>query len=335
VRRAAPVVSAADFVLAANGTLVYVPADSAAASEGSQLVWVDRGGRVAAPAVERSVGEVPFDARLSPDGQRLVVSTGFPIFGATNNLWVHDLGGRPPIVLTDGGNDNRFPVWSADGKTIAFISNWSSGVYAVRTLPADGSAREPQTIQSLTNVGPAAWTKAGELVLYSMSGNGDIVVARLDDPDGPRPVVATAAAETYPRLSPDEHWLAYASDRTGRAEIWVKQYPDGVPMRVSSDGGSEPVWSRDGHELFYRRGAAMMAMAVSTSAGTFSFEPGKELFTTSPYIQNPDVRVHTYDVAADGKFLMSTRGRTDARRSASIVVIENWSEEVKRRVPVR
>jgi Tol biopolymer transport system component len=333
VRR--PTGSAADFALAANGTLVYVPADSGAPQAASKLVWVDRSGRAVAQAVEDS-SERQFDPRLSPDGGRVVVSAGFVMLGSANNLWVHDLGGRPPIVLTDGTSDNRSAIWSPDGKTIAFVSN-RAGNFVIQTLPADGSAREPQAIETLTESAPKAWTTDGELLLTRPgSGNGDVFAARFDDPGNLRAVVATADAENQANLSPNERWLAYNSNRTGRPEVWVKKYPDGVSMRVSRNGGTEPVWSRDGRELFYRQGDTMMAMAVDTSADSFSFEPAQELFTTSPYFATSDGEIRTYDVAPDGRFLMIQWGGTsEARPSAQIVVIENWIEEVKRRVPAR
>jgi hypothetical protein len=148
-----------------------------------------------------------------------------------------------------------------------------------------------------------------------------------------REVVATPDAEAYPALSPDERWLAYTSDRTGRQEIWVVRYPEGVPVRVSRNGGNEPRWSRDGRELFYRQDAAMMAVSVDGSGETLLFEPAEQLFA-APYFRSMSPSIGSYDVAADGFVMADFGGSARGVESAHIVVVENWIEEVKRRLPV-
>src|SRR5262249_45678932 len=152
-------------------------------------------------------------------------------------------------------------VWSPDGGTIAFISNRDNGAFFMYTLPTDGSSRDPQVVQGLRGA-PAAWTSAGEVIFmrFETSG-GDIAAGRLDGQGDVRNVAATPDVESAPSLSPDEHWLAYVSNRTGASEVWVKRYPDGTPVRVSRGGGLEPVWSRDGRELFYRLDDAMFSVA--------------------------------------------------------------------------
>ena len=146
-----------------------------------------------------------------------------------------------------------------------------------------------------------------------------------------RNVVATDSAEYDPALSPNGRWLAYVSNRTGQNEIWVQAYPEGVPVRVSGAGGYEPLWSADGRELFYRQGNAMMAVAVETAA-EFSFAAPRMLFT-GPYVQHPGPGAGAYDVARDGRFLMILPGDENAEATpASIVVVQNFAEELKRRV---
>jgi len=134
-------------------------------------------------------------------------------------------------------------------------------------------------------------------------------------------------------LSPNGRWLAYASNRTGQIEVWVKGYPDGVPMRVSRNGGYEPRWALDGRELFYLQERSMMAVAVETDS-EFSFSAPLELFT-GPYLFDPTSRVASYDVARDGRFLMiqPQASAADTASQSSIVVVRNWTEELKQRVP--
>jgi hypothetical protein len=135
-------------------------------------------------------------------------------------------------------------------------------------------------------------------------------------------------------LSPNGRWLAYVSHRTGREEIWVQGYPDGAPVRVSSNGGHEPLWSADGRELFYRQGDPIMAVGVDADASTeFSFTAPQRLFVSSSVVRNgPGSR--SYDVARDGRFLMIMSNETAAAAAAagSIVVVQNFAEEVKQRV---
>ena len=136
-----------------------------------------------------------------------------------------------------------------------------------------------------------------------------------------------------PAFSPDGHWLAYASNRTGRNEIWVQRFPDGVATRVSSNGGFEPRWAANGQELYYLQGSSVMAVAVQLG-DELSFEAPVQLFT-GPYLMLQAPTVSSYDVARDGRFLMiELPGGLGANSpGASIVVVENWAEELKRRVP--
>jgi hypothetical protein len=180
---------------------------------------------------------------------------------------------------------------------------------------------------------PAAWTSASEVISWRLGA--DIVAARVDGQGDVRDVVATPDAETYPSLSPDEHWLAYVSNRTGTDEVWVKRYPDGAPVRISRSGGREPVWSRDGREVFYRQDDAMLAVAVEKIGEALSFKAAVELFKEPSYFRSSGPTQRSYDVSPDGRFLMiqPEGGANHTPASDSIVVIENWIEEVKRRVP--
>jgi Tol biopolymer transport system component len=259
------------------------------------------------------------DPHLSPDGKRLLLVTGTNDDG---DLWSYDLSGRPPIPLALPGDD-RLPVWSPDSKQVAFFV-LGTGVV---TLAADGSERMPRLLVAQA-LAPRTWSAAGELILVTVSG--DIVAAPAVPEAKLRNVVATDSAEFDPALSPNGRWLAYVSNRTGQNEIWVQAYPEGVPVRVSGAGGNEPVWSADGRELFYRQGDAMMAVAVETAA-EFSFTAPRMLFT-GPYVQRPEGSVSAYDVARDGRFLMILPGDENTEAApASIVVVQNFAEELKRR----
>ncbi len=314
---------AVDYRLAANGTLVYVPETAAAVAEAA-VVWVDRLGQVTGRAVPDLVGN-PRDPRLSPDGQRLLLVTGAENDG---DLWSYDLRGRPPLPLALP-NDNRLPVWSPDGSQVAFLV---LGI-GVATLAADGSARTPQSLRAGFLI-PGVWSAAGELILNNTGG--DIVATPAAPTGDVRDIVSSGSAESDfdafdAALSPDGRWLAYASDRTGQNEVWVQRYPDGVPVRVSDGGGYEPLWSADGRELFYQRGDAVMAVAIETGT-ELAFDAPQRLFA-GRFVQHQTYTARSYDVARDGRFLMILPEDDGvAATSASIVVVQNFAEEVKQRV---
>jgi hypothetical protein len=141
----------------------------------------------------------------------------------------------------------------------------------------------------------------------------------------------TPFAERDGRFSPDGQWLAYTSDQSGSAEVWVRPFPGpGAPVRVSPDGGRDAVWSRDGKELFYLNGLKMLSARVVRDV-TFRVEAARALFEGG--FDAGSERGH--DVAPDGRFVMIESEPNDKTTSASIVVVLNWSEELKQRVPTR
>jgi Tol biopolymer transport system component len=324
--------SAADYAISQSGTLVYVP--SGGDSGGlSAAVWVGRDGNVVGDPVADKLDN-PRDPRLSPDGSRLLLTTG-PI--ADGDLWSYDLSGRPPVPIATP-NDNFLGVWSPDGKQVAFATFGASRSEIV-TIPASGDVLTPQPLRAGGLPGePMAWSKAGELFFITLMARGqasnlDIRVTPATATGDVRDVVATEYSEFDAALSPDGRWLAYVSNRTGTPEIWVQGYPDGSPVRVSSSGGWEPRWSADGKELYYLQGNTVWVAAVE-AGDEFSFAAPVALFNRPHYL-NISSDVNSYDVASDGRFLMIEAAGAEAASggSASIVVVQNWTEELERRVP--
>jgi eukaryotic-like serine/threonine-protein kinase len=308
---------ASQFAIAHNGALAYISEGRAA--RGS-FVWIDRSGREDPTPASAEIAGVE-NPRLSPDGRRLaLISEG--------SVWVQDLEGRPPIKLTFDG-PHYSPIWSADGTRIFFEA--SGGVMS---LAADGSGK------------PEPASPAGHLHAHAATRDGEIIVARLPDGTaskstdilrlmpGPKaemkPVVATASIEGIDglSLSADGRWLAYSSNATGASEIWVQPYPGpGAAVRVSPNGGVEPVWSRHGRELYYLEGRRLMVVAVQPGS-LFSFSPAVRLFD-NPHPQRS--QPPTYDVAADGRFLM-IKG-SGPQVTPPIVLTLDWFEELSRRLP--
>ena len=147
----------------------------------------------------------------------------------------------------------------------------------------------------------------------------------------PQPFVLSTSNATSPRFSPDGRWIAYASDESGRYEIYVRPYPGpGGKWQISTAGGMEPVWNPKGRELFYRNGNEMMAVDVITE-GTFSAGKPKMLFEGS-YVRTPR-SFPDYDVSPDGQRFLMLKANEQSQAPAQINVVLNWFEELKQKVP--
>ena len=318
------------FAVSDSGTLAYVPGASAF-SAARQIVWVDRQG------VEQ-LTEAPTrqynGPKLSPDGERVAVVIQDPTL-VRANIWVYDLfrGVLSPIT-TEG--INLSPVWTPDGTRLIYASGANFDKTVVVSAPVDRSG-PPSTITS----------EANGLIPTSVSPDGETVIGARDTPANaaneisvvplsmrnpaakPRTFPASALRKTNAVLSPDGTWMAYASDDSGRFEVYVVVYPGpGATFPISSDGGNAPRWSRDPLQLFYRNGAKMMAVDLQLTP-TFRPGPAKELFERNYPIG--------YDVAPDGKrFLMiKNAGPAPVSRPDQLNVVVNWTEELKQRVPTR
>jgi len=302
-------------------------------------VWVDRQGRQAGPVVTTPLAG-PTNPRLSPDGTRLLLISG-P--AGKNELSVFHLDGRPPLPLTQAVQILS-ASWSPDGTRVFFAANrvgW--GTYSI---PSDGSALEPQAIQiTPADLGavPLAWMPGGRMLAAGIrAGAAADLVTLPADGGKAEDLIRTEYAEDSASVSPDGRWMAYRSTRSGRPEIWVQAASGSAAVRVSQNGGREPLWSRDGRELYYLEGNKLIAHAVKNEPD-FSPGPPAVLFD-QPYFHGSlfggtaggpnrgfDV-VRSYDVAKDGRFIMipsPTNPTPGAGAAPGIWVVQNWSEELK------
>jgi len=320
---------AAEFVVSQDGTLVYA-ARSAAAIE-SGVVWVDRDGK-AGETIAEGLSNASYP-RISPDGARLAIVAGAD---QGRSLWVYDLSGRPPIRLTSQGTPYT-SVWTPDGRGLAFEYDVdpASAEVPIHAIAADGSASgppEPLTAQGHHH--PIGFTPDGRELIFSGNRPGsawDVMAASVGAQSEPRPIVQTEHVEGFAgaALSGDGRWLAYVSDVTGRPEVWVRQYAEGgAPLRISPNGGVEPVWSRDGRELFYLEDDRMMAVEIRITP-EFTFSAPKLLFEGRYAGRNQ--QPPSYDVATDGRFIMIKSAAAEMSPREDLVVVLGWLEELKRR----
>jgi serine/threonine-protein kinase len=309
----------ANYAVSGTGMFVYAPGGIGGAK--ARPVWVGRDGREIAALVAADL-DAPQFPRISPDGRKLsLVIAG--------DLWVYDLEGRPPIKLTFDGSSFA-AAWSPDGKTLVYES--ASGSLA--SIPADGSGRTPEQVSPEGHFHPHGWSPDGREIIAVQIGSAmlsNIVKFPPAAKGELQQVVQTESEEGSlgATLSHDGRWLAYTSDVTGRMEIWVRPFPGpGAPIRISPNGGIEPVWARNDRELYYLEGENVMAAAVTTQPA-FNFKAPVALFA-GRYARGG--QPPSYAVAPDGRFLMIKSSDAQAT-SAHMVVVLNWLEELTRRVP--
>jgi serine/threonine-protein kinase len=324
----------ANYSVAGNGTLVYVPGTSTgvANAQTRPLVWVDRQGReepVGAPS------RAYVAARLSPDGTRIALD----IRGEESDIWIWDIARRTPMRLTFDAGVDQYPLWTPDSRRIIFSSS-RSGTPNLYWQLADGTGTPERLTTSPNLQTPSAITRDGMQVVFmepSPKTLLDLMVLSLGPPREAKPLVTTPFSEGNAAISPDGRWIAYQSNESGLDQVFVRPFPDVDKGRwqVSNMTGSRPVWAMNGRELYYLEGNnAMVAVPIQTAGSSFSFGNPVRLFE-GRYFAGPAGRL--YDVGRDGRFLMIKEFVvTDQNaRQAGMVVVLNWAEELERRLSPR
>jgi Tol biopolymer transport system component len=260
--------------------------------------------------------------RLAPDGRRAVAD-----IGSTGGSYVHDLLRRTRTLLVRSPTSANNPGWTPDGARVTFAAPGQGGT-AIVEKNADGTGDERAVFSTPGNYTEPSWSSDGRLLLITAirpgTGADIAVVTRAGSPQA---LVATPADERAARFSPDGRWMTYQSDESGRPEIYVQPYPGPGPrVLVSTAGGTAPVWARDGSELFYQEGTALMAVPVRT-APTFAIGTPTRLFDAPVTV---DGTGHpAYDVAPDGqRFLMIQNTPVN-----QVKVVLNWVEALKKTAP--
>jgi len=323
---------AAQYSVSADGSFVYLSGGEGSFAERS-LVWVDRGGheeRLDAPPRAYST------PRISPDGKRVAVS----IADQEQDVWLLDIARRQLTRLTFEPSVEAFPMWAPDGMYVFFSSNRAGNPSVFRKRSDNTGSIERVTIGSAL-VTPFSASPDGKMLVVGVNGGSDIGVVRLDQPSGPTPLIEAPDIQANAQISPNGRWLAYESSESGQRDIIVRPFPnvDAGRWQISSNGGLRPVWARSGRELFYDglRDVGMMAVSIGDAA-TFSYgNPTKLFATTSGYYKSPAAG-RTFDVSPDGQRFLMIKVATDetSRRStANMVVVMNWLDDLRQRVPAK
>ncbi len=307
-----------------EGTLVYVAGQSA---EGPRdLVWVDRKGISRPVGVTAAGFEQP---SLSPDGKRIAVHIRPP----SDDIWVYDLGRGTLTRLTFQPGEDESPVWSPDGKQVAFSSSHGDRPRAILWKNADGSGTEETVSATGFHIHLGAFSSDGRWLAYTnyeSETRGDVWLLPLAGDRKPRPFLQTPFNENDPKISPDGRWIAYTSDETGREEIYVQSLEGpGGKYQISSDGGFGALWARSGRELFYRKDNKVLAVSVTTQPGFAASSP-QPLFDGA-YDIHPR-REGIWDVSPDGQRFLMVKPSGQQPAQSQLRVVLNFFTELRRRV---
>lgn len=319
----------AQFVVSKRGDLAYVPGGV----EGGRrtLIWVDRSGKTEALALPPASYLYP---RIAPDGRSIAVE----IEGPNHDLYFYDFARTVLSKVTADGMSHN-PVWSPAGDRLAFRS-WQAGGMTMWLMNADRSGPPVRLDPAGRRQSPAAFSPDGKFLAFDQKEaetDDDAWVLPLDG--GPsRPIAATRAGEGSAKFSPDGRWIAYSSAESGRAEIYVQPFPGlGPKLQVSNDGGTDPVWRRQGGELYYRAGQKMMMVSVDTAGPRLRASAPGVLFE-GPYYEGTGASCEmggptaaNYDVTGDGRRFLMVQDPTASVAGTQVVVVLNWAAEVRTR----
>jgi serine/threonine-protein kinase len=313
--------------LSNTGTLVYT---TGAAARPRQPVWVTREGLESPVDSSWEPPGTIVAASLSPDGNSLAAEI---VLNGNSALWIKRLPSGPASRVTFGDTANLRPTWSADGRSLVYIGNAGTNGGRVMRRRADGTGTAQMLVKSPFAFSQGSETRDGKWVLarrsFAEAGLGDIYAVRVGD-STLTPLVTGPATEIEPAVSANGRWLAYASNESGQAEVYVRPFPDvgSARWQVSVAGGRDPVWSRSGKELFYWSTAGKLMSVGIGQGATFAFEQPRTLFSTAAYV--PAQAMPSYDVSPDDKRFVMLR-ETSANERSEFIVVENWTSELRAR----
>jgi serine/threonine-protein kinase len=325
-----PVTGGGQIDFSAAGTAVYVGGKSAA--QAWQVAWLDSSGKM------RPLIATPghySDPRLSPDGRNLAFAGDGP------DIYIYDLERDTTRRLTFTGH-STIPVWAPDGRHLVFqsIGNEES-FYWIRS---DGAGEPQRLLESMHVMIPWSFSPDGRWLAYRQKSSGsesDLWILPLDitDPDHPKagnpePFLRAPGDNIIPRFSPDGRWIAYQSNESGSNEVYVRPFPalSAIKWQISAGGGGFPVWSKNGHELFYESDRGIMAVDYTVESDKFL--PGKpRIWSDKQFFFAGSSNL---DLAPDGKrfaVLAMPEATGGDKGSVHVIVLLNFFDELKRRIP--
>jgi serine/threonine-protein kinase len=318
----------AAYSISSDGHLVYAAGPM---EQGLRRpVFVDRQGRpTPVPLPPRSY----LHPRLSPDERQLTIE----VEGASHDIFAYDFA-RGTLTKMSFDGASHWPSWTPDGRRLTFRS-WKTGTMTMWWMPADQSGPP----ELLTEVGsmqsPESWSPDGRALAFTQMDDpergSDIYVLPLDGDRRPYPLVRTKFSEGSPKFSPDGRWLAYASNKSGRPEVYAMAYPGpGPETQVSTEGGTDPLWRPDGGELYYRAGDRMMVVDVTAGDALTLSKPrvlweGRYMAGVGSSCGMAGPTSANYDVTADGQRFLMIEDTSETAECRLLRVVANWSTELR------
>jgi eukaryotic-like serine/threonine-protein kinase len=317
---------AAQFTFSDDGTLVYAAGRDGAVG---RLVWMEPNG--AKRALGAPSGD--FDAfRISPDGRRVLI----PIRSQTGtDIWLYDTE-RGNTTRVTSNQKSSMPLWSIDGKSVYYLS-WQTGQLALFRKSLESEDQEQMLLSERELGYPQSISPDGKWLLFTVlkrDTREDLWMLRLptsaeagnSNPES-MPYLQSSFSETLATISPDGHWAAFTSDDTGSWEVYVCSFPHpGEKIRISTTGGEEPVWSRDGRKLYYRFGTNWYVSLVTLGDDFGATRP--RLLFEGAFANIPGL---SYGVASDGRFLV-VEGIDQTRTVTELNVVTDFFDVLQRRV---
>ena len=311
-----------NFSVSDDGTLAYLRGGGS--RNDASLVWIDRAGAEAAlPLPERAYENVA----VSPDGARAVVQTR----EAFTQLWVYEFSRGTLTPVGSATASSQAALWSADGSRLIFRGT-RKGTRNLYWMPADGSAPEERlTTKAGVIQTPTSVSADGRILLFNENGPAEPDGSatwwlRLDGDRTPQRLFPYPADGSNGQLSPDGRWVAYEARVSSRKEIFVAPFSGAGERRlVSVEGGTEPLWSRDGRELFFQSGNRLMAVTVA---------PGATFSATLPRVEHEGHFFSTitgntsFGLAPDGKRFLRIRPVDQQPSILRIDLVLNWFSEL-------
>jgi len=308
-----------------GGVLAYW---TGAGTNEPQVVWFDRkGNRIG------SLGEPvrQSDIRISPDGTKVAAEIyDAEMSGIDSDIWLYDVLRGVKTRLTSGPGTARTPCWSPDGKHIVFSSD-RKGNFGLYEKAIDGAGDEELVLEAETAKYCESWSPDGKFLLYRTvpgdnSARRELWTLPLFGDRKPVPYLQTKFDEHWGEFSPDGKWIVYASNESGKDEVYVRPFPaSGGKVLVSTSGGTQPKWRRDGQEIFYLDpGGELMAAKVKQNGSALAIDAAHPLFQA-----HMEGSLHNYDASADGqRFLIVTS--TPQKLPSPITVVVNWDAGLKK-----
>jgi serine/threonine protein kinase/Tol biopolymer transport system component len=325
------------FSVSETGNLVYV--GGPAGNRNLSIYWMDRAGKFA-PLRETPANY--HNPAISPDGKRLALEISD---GKRTDVWVYEWERDALTRLTFAGDSNGFPVWTPDGRRIAYSSQEKGGAFNIWWIRADGAGDAQRLTESKRPQVVRSWRPDGKILAFMQLNpdpNYDVMTLPIEGdeksgwkPGEAKPFVNSVFNEESPAFSPDGRWLAYASNESGIFEVYVRPFPGpGGKWQVSTGGGGYPRWSPDGKELFYRT-LDIKIMAVTYVASGDSFHADKPQLWSPGQFSGVGAGTSNFDVHPDGKrfVVLKTLGTEQDAAVNKVNFIFNFFDELRSKFP--